>query len=114
MSREKHNILKSIDELSEWQNNQDNPGHALDDKVPSYVVYAESPRWVGFLLIGLSVIGAISEFILIKASWSAHSPLTLLEFVMNALLVLVMTGLEIFLMVEGIRKIQSKKELPKD
>ena len=42
--------------------------HALDDKVPSYVVYAESPRWVGFLLIGLSVIGAISEFILIKAS----------------------------------------------
>ena len=114
MSKEKHNILKSSDELSEWQDNQDNPGHNLEAKVPYPLLYAESPRWVGLLLIGLSVISAISEFALIKAFWSARSPLTLFEFVMNALSVLVMTGLEIFLMVEGIRKLRGKKKFPKD
>lgn len=113
MIKEKHYIQKSIDEFSERQDNQDDPHHNLDDKVPSYLLYAESPSWVGILLIGLSVISAISEFVLIKALCSVHSPLTFWQFVMNALLILVMTGLEIFLIIEGVRKIRSKKSKQK-
>ncbi len=61
MERDQDIIQRSIDELTEWQDNQYNPGFYMDGKVPNNLLSPRKPGVVKFtvLLIGLLMVAGI-------------------------------------------------------
>jgi hypothetical protein len=61
MERDQDIIQRSIDELTEWQENQYNPGFYMGGRVPNNLLSAKKP-WIvkaGAALIGLSFLAVI-------------------------------------------------------
>jgi hypothetical protein len=61
MERDQDIIQRSIDELTEWQDNQYNPGFYMDGKVPNNLLSPRKPGVVKVtvLLIGLLMVAGI-------------------------------------------------------
>lgn len=59
MAKDKDRMQQWIDEQSEWQENQYNPGHWVDGRLPRNLLNPAKPRVLGafLLLVGIGLAG---------------------------------------------------------
>ena len=103
-----NSIQKSLDELTEWQDNQYNPGHYIGGITPSNLL---SPRksiivgW-GLIVISLSLL-ALSVFVIMDFlnATTRHFSIDWALFITQ---VVILVGFAVALLIGGILKVRKK------
>lgn len=114
MEREQDIILKDIhqriDELTEWQENQYNPGYYMDGRVPANLLSSRKPKVVGWgiIIVALSMLVPILfiAFGFISEGITHHFIDWALFLAQMGLLV----GFTALLLIGGIQKIRKKSD----
>jgi hypothetical protein len=105
MDKRKDNIQKSIDDFTEWQDNQYNPGHWIGGITPNNLLSPKKPKIVGIalILIGLSL---VVPFILLITQYLAEgTPRMLIEQIYIIAQMILVGGFALLLLIGGIRKV---------
>lgn len=105
MDKKNDNIQKSIDDFTEWQDNQYNPGHWIGGITPNNLLSPRKPKIIGMalILIGLSF---VAGFVFILLDYlSERSSLIMIEQIYYFAQIILSGGLALLLLIGGIRKV---------
>jgi len=106
MENDKDNMQKSIDDLTEWQENQYNPGHWIGGITPNNLLTPRKPKILGISIIFFALICFMGfGFVLKNYLGESMSLLAIEHFYYIAQLVL-LGGFSILMLVGGILKIK--------
>lgn len=108
MVNDKDKMQKSIDELTEWQENQYNPGHWIGGITPNNLLSPRKPKIVGWFLILISLMLLLS-FIFVFIGYADESMnLLWIEQFFYIVQLVGLGGFALLLLIGGIRKVVRK------
>jgi hypothetical protein len=108
MPKNKDRMQQWIDQQSEWQENQYNPGYWVDGRLPRNLLTPRKPKVLGGFIL-LAGLGLIAGAVLVYASPSSSGGAAgVFENLYALLLAILQGGLGIALAVAGIRKLAKK------
>ena len=108
MDYDKDKMQKSIDELTEWQENQYNPGHWIGGITPNNLLSPRKPKIMGWVLILIALLLLIS-FIYVFIGYVDESMNLLgIEHFYYIVQLVGLGGFALLLLIGGIRKVVSK------
>ena len=108
MKNEKDYDQDFIDDFTEWQDNQFNPGYFLGGKIPRNLLYPGKPKGIGILLIIISLMTVVPFILGIFAFFQDFKSHSILEYLLTFMQILIFGGFSVVLFIGGIRKIISK------
>jgi len=105
MNKRQDSIQKSIDDFTEWQDNQYNPGHWIGGITPNNLLSPRKPKIVGVALIIIALqVFVVFIFVLMGYLEDCSSYLMIKQILSIAQLILV-GGFALLLFIGGIRKL---------
>lgn len=108
MPQDKDRMQKWIDEQSEWQENQYNPGYWIGGRLPRNLLTPRKPKVLGGFIL-LTGLGLVAGAILMNASlFGSGGAVGVFENLYALLLAILQGGLGVALAVAGIRKLAKK------
>lgn len=108
MKKQNDSIQKSIDDLTEWQDNQYNPGYYMGGIVPKNLLSPGKPRFLGVGLILISVFFLLPCCFIIAQYVSEFSNKALTDRIFDAGQIAVIGVPGIAMLLGGILKIKSR------
>ncbi len=104
MKRKRSKNSEYIDELTEWQENQYNPGYYTDGKIPTYMKRPGRSRKLGWLYIFSGIITCSSMLLMILISFDIE------QILMISIFILLVGALAVIQVVAGIRILSETKK----
>lgn len=100
-------MQKSIDNLTEWQENQYNPGHWIGGITPNNLLTPRKPKILGFFIIIFAIICFIGFGFVLKEYLDNNVNLLVLEHFYYIAQLVLLGGFSLLLLIGGILKIKS-------
>jgi len=114
MEREQDIILKnihqSIDELTEWQENQYNPGYYMDGRVPANLLPSRKPKVLGWGIIVVALSMTVPIFWIALGFINDGMAHHFIDWALFLVRMGLLTGFAALLLIGGIQKIRKKSE----
>ncbi len=111
MNNEKDKMQKSIDEFTEWQDNQYNPGYWIGGIVPNNLLSPRKPKLVGLGLIIVALSLLVPFILLLLAYIQDPWPHPFIEQLYDIIQLVFLGGFALLLLVGGIRIMLKKIKL---
>jgi hypothetical protein len=108
MAKEKDKMQKSIDDLTEWQDNQYNPGHWIGGITPNNLLSPQKPKLLGWFLVIISILCFVGVGYLLKHYLDQGPQLQLIEHFYYIAQLALTGGFSLLLLFGGIMKIRKK------
>ena len=97
-------MQKSIDELTEWQENQYNPGHWIGGITPNNLLKPRKPKIVGVILILIAISLLFSFFFVLNEYLNGSIKLLAIEHFYYIVQLVLLGGFSLLLFIGGILK----------
>lgn len=107
--KDKDRMQRSIDELTEWQDNQYNPGHWIGGITPNNLLTPRKPRIIGVALILIAISLLFSFFFVLNDYLDESIDLIMIEHVYYIAQLVLIGSFALLLFAGGIRKVRKKR-----
>lgn len=105
MNKNKDKIQRSIDNLTEWQENQYNPGHFIGGITPNNLIKPRKPRILGIFLILVALSCLIPFGFLLNEYLAERMQLLLIEHVWYIAQIVLLGGFALLVLIGGVLKV---------
>ena len=105
MNKQQDNIQKSIDDFTEWQDNQYNPGHWIGGITPNNLISPKKPKIVGVGLIIIALSALAGFFFMLMDFLGDSTPRILIEQIYVIAQMVLVGGFALLLLIGGILKV---------
>jgi len=108
MVKDKDRMQRSIDELTEWQENQYNPGHWIGGITPNNLITPRKPKIVAAFLIMIALTLLVSFFFVLSDYLSQFMQLIPMEHFYYVAELVLLGVFSLLLLIGGILKVRRK------
>ena len=104
----KDRMQKNIDEFTEWQENQYNPGHWIGGITPNNLLSPRRPKVVGVVLILIALLMLLLFIFVLSNYMNERQTLISMEHVYYIAQLVLLGGFALLLLIGGMMKVMRK------